>query len=68
MPTCSRSGSARPSGRAPTGPRTVPDPGLGVPPQAHGRTGDGRGFAAFANPELDPAGVGYNTNQARIAI
>ncbi|MGK5631402.1 rod shape-determining protein RodA [Streptomyces sp. URMC 123] len=25
-------------------------------------------FAAFANPELDPAGVGYNTNQARIAI
>ncbi len=25
-------------------------------------------FAAFANPELDPSGVGYNTNQARIAI
>jgi rod shape determining protein RodA len=25
-------------------------------------------FAAFANPSLDPAGVGYNTNQARIAI
>ncbi|MEU6358598.1 rod shape-determining protein RodA [Streptomyces albidoflavus] len=25
-------------------------------------------FAAFANPQLDPAGVGYNTNQARIAI
>lgn len=25
-------------------------------------------FAAFANPELDPVGVGYNTNQARIAI
>jgi rod shape determining protein RodA len=25
-------------------------------------------IAAFANPELDPAGVGYNTNQARIAI
>ncbi|MEV7417637.1 rod shape-determining protein RodA [Streptomyces sp. NPDC089919] len=25
-------------------------------------------FAAFANPDLDPAGVGYNTNQARIAI
>ncbi|MEU8851277.1 rod shape-determining protein RodA [Streptomyces sp. NPDC048564] len=25
-------------------------------------------FAAFANPELDPAGVGYNANQARIAI
>ncbi|MGW2176586.1 rod shape-determining protein RodA [Streptomyces sp. NPDC001732] len=25
-------------------------------------------FAAFANPALDPAGVGYNTNQARIAI
>ncbi|WP_406344550.1 rod shape-determining protein RodA [Streptomyces sp. NBC_00648] len=25
-------------------------------------------FAAFANPNLDPAGVGYNTNQARIAI
>lgn len=25
-------------------------------------------FAAFANPELDPQGVGYNTNQARIAI
>jgi rod shape determining protein RodA len=25
-------------------------------------------LAAFANPELDPAGVGYNTNQARIAI
>ncbi|QGV80645.1 rod shape-determining protein RodA [Streptomyces ficellus] len=25
-------------------------------------------FAAFANPELDPAGAGYNTNQARIAI
>ncbi|MGP3970250.1 rod shape-determining protein RodA [Streptomyces sp. 6N223] len=25
-------------------------------------------FAAFANPKLDPAGVGYNTNQARIAI
>ncbi|MDF3297519.1 rod shape-determining protein RodA [Streptomyces tropicalis] len=25
-------------------------------------------FAAFANPRLDPAGVGYNTNQARIAI
>ncbi|WP_438874197.1 rod shape-determining protein RodA [Streptomyces calidiresistens] len=24
--------------------------------------------AAFANPELDPAGVGYNTHQARIAI
>jgi rod shape determining protein RodA len=26
------------------------------------------GFAAFANPALDPQGVGYNTNQARIAI
>jgi len=25
-------------------------------------------FAAFANPKLDPTGVGYNTNQARIAI
>jgi rod shape determining protein RodA len=25
-------------------------------------------FAAFANPNLDPAGVGYNTAQARIAI
>ncbi|WP_069811428.1 rod shape-determining protein RodA [Streptomyces sp. TP-A0874] len=25
-------------------------------------------FAAFANPQLDPSGVGYNTNQARIAI
>ncbi|MBW1601088.1 rod shape-determining protein RodA [Streptomyces sp. JJ66] len=25
-------------------------------------------FAAFANPALDPSGVGYNTNQARIAI
>jgi rod shape determining protein RodA len=25
-------------------------------------------FAAFANPDLDPRGVGYNTNQARIAI
>lgn len=25
-------------------------------------------FAAFANPALDPQGVGYNTNQARIAI
>ncbi|MFJ3924048.1 rod shape-determining protein RodA [Streptomyces sp. NPDC090022] len=25
-------------------------------------------FAAFANPELDPSGAGYNTNQARIAI
>ncbi|MQS07173.1 FtsW/RodA/SpoVE family cell cycle protein [Streptomyces alkaliphilus] len=25
-------------------------------------------FAAFANPDLDPTGVGYNTNQARIAI
>jgi cell division protein FtsW (lipid II flippase) len=25
-------------------------------------------FAAFADPELDPRGVGYNTNQARIAI
>jgi rod shape determining protein RodA len=25
-------------------------------------------FAAFANPKLDPRGVGYNTNQARIAI
>jgi rod shape determining protein RodA len=25
-------------------------------------------FAAFANPELDPSGVGYNANQARIAI
>ncbi|MEU6219902.1 rod shape-determining protein RodA [Streptomyces sp. NPDC047022] len=25
-------------------------------------------FAAFANPDLDPAGVGYNTNQARIAV
>ena len=25
-------------------------------------------FAAFANPALDPRGVGYNTNQARIAI
>lgn len=25
-------------------------------------------FAAFANPALDPAGVGYNTSQARIAI
>lgn len=24
--------------------------------------------AAFANPALDPAGAGYNTNQARIAI
>jgi rod shape determining protein RodA len=23
---------------------------------------------AFANPELDPQGVGYNTNQARIAV
>nr|WP_221462557.1 rod shape-determining protein RodA [Streptomyces olivoverticillatus] len=25
-------------------------------------------FAAFANPAFDPAGVGYNTKQARIAI
>jgi rod shape determining protein RodA len=25
-------------------------------------------FAAFANPKLDPSGVGYNTAQARIAI
>ncbi|MQS12213.1 rod shape-determining protein RodA [Streptomyces kaniharaensis] len=25
-------------------------------------------FAAFANPQLDPSGVGYNTAQARIAI
>ena len=25
-------------------------------------------FAAFANPELDPRGVGYNTGQAKIAI
>ena len=25
-------------------------------------------FAAFADPALDPRGVGYNTNQARIAI
>ncbi|MFD5467321.1 rod shape-determining protein RodA [Kitasatospora sp. NPDC127059] len=25
-------------------------------------------FAAFANPQLDPNGVGYNTAQARIAI
>ncbi|WP_037576397.1 rod shape-determining protein RodA [Phaeacidiphilus oryzae] len=25
-------------------------------------------FAAFANPSLDPSGVGYNTAQARIAI
>ncbi len=25
-------------------------------------------FAAFADPTLDPKGVGYNTNQARIAI
>ena len=25
-------------------------------------------FAAFANPALDPRGVGYNTNQARITI
>lgn len=25
-------------------------------------------FASFANPELDPRGAGYNTNQARIAI
>lgn len=25
-------------------------------------------FAAFANPNLDPSGVGYNTSQARIAI
>ncbi|SOD66374.1 rod shape determining protein RodA [Streptomyces zhaozhouensis] len=25
-------------------------------------------FAAFADPSRDPAGVGYNTNQARIAI
>ncbi|GAA0634203.1 rod shape-determining protein RodA [Sporichthya brevicatena] len=25
-------------------------------------------FAAFANPNLDPSGVGYNANQARIAI
>ncbi|MFE9454345.1 rod shape-determining protein RodA [Streptomyces sp. NPDC006739] len=25
-------------------------------------------FAAFADPSLDPSGVGYNTNQARIAI
>ncbi len=25
-------------------------------------------FAAFANPELDPRGAGYNSNQARIAI
>ncbi len=23
---------------------------------------------AFANPDLDPQGVGYNTNQARIAV
>ncbi len=25
-------------------------------------------FAAFTNPELDPRGAGYNSNQARIAI
>ncbi|MEO3754907.1 FtsW/RodA/SpoVE family cell cycle protein [Streptomyces sp. B6B3] len=25
-------------------------------------------FGAFVNPSLDPAGAGYNTNQARIAI
>jgi rod shape determining protein RodA len=25
-------------------------------------------FAAFADPHLDPRGVGYNTNQARLAI
>jgi rod shape determining protein RodA len=25
-------------------------------------------FAAFANPSLDPQGVGYNTHQARLAI
>jgi rod shape determining protein RodA len=25
-------------------------------------------FAAFTNPQLDPQGVGYNANQARIAI
>ncbi|GAA2522324.1 rod shape-determining protein RodA [Streptomyces longisporus] len=25
-------------------------------------------FAAFADPSLDPSGVGYNTNQARIAV
>jgi len=25
-------------------------------------------FGAFVNPSLDPSGVGYNTNQARIAI
>ena len=25
-------------------------------------------FAAFADPDLDPRGAGYNTNQARIAI
>jgi rod shape determining protein RodA len=25
-------------------------------------------FAAFADPHLDPQGVGYNTNQARLAI
>jgi rod shape determining protein RodA len=25
-------------------------------------------FAAFANPQLDPQGVGYNVNQAKIAI
>jgi rod shape determining protein RodA len=25
-------------------------------------------FAAFADPSLDPRGVGYNTNQARIAV
>ncbi|MGQ0629541.1 MAG: rod shape-determining protein RodA [Sporichthyaceae bacterium] len=25
-------------------------------------------FAAFANPALDPAGIGYNVNQARIAV
>jgi rod shape determining protein RodA len=25
-------------------------------------------FAAFANPDLDPRGVGYNTSQARIAV
>ncbi|MEV4443713.1 rod shape-determining protein RodA [Streptomyces sp. NPDC049577] len=25
-------------------------------------------FAAFADPQLDPGGVGYNTHQARIAI
>ncbi|MEV6948366.1 rod shape-determining protein RodA [Streptomyces sp. NPDC051172] len=25
-------------------------------------------FAAFADPNLDPSGVGYNTNQARIAV